>query len=746
MAQPMKGQSRFANLVVRIRGVARSVGGVTKTRAGPSARRRRELADLVRNDSLFDEQWYLRTYPDVAEAKVDPATHFVETGWREGRDPGPDFATSAYLKANPDVARAGLNPLVHYIEFGKFEGRDISPRRRQERPAIMPARGFAKPAPVFRGEIRESKRPAWVRSYRLTEDQENLIRIEEISVGLAGDSPSRRRVEGDFIELRRLSGFEDAAQPRPAEPVGDSPFALIDAWHAGGGVLRTRWQATDPVIVRGYQHQAGGDGRLLLVAESLSESPLDFIDAHLDGPYFPILFVFADPRNRVLGTSLMPFPSLCRGGLHYAELIAACVQDQGAPNPIAFGLERASALFEIRRTGNGLIRELAVEATGGPNTGPLFQPDFQRWLGQVAGVSVEPSAGAGTAGPSTAARLRSTGGRLVVAADMVPTIGAITSVATNGVNKGAAFAPLLVASTDSSKPALLVELPAGTPLSVGAPAPGYGLVWPRIEPGELAGAGAIRFVPGSALSDAELLAPAMVLSSQLEADDDAEVCWVICAADWDNDELSEALEAVAVQSFGGTTSIAFAGVATDDVHDLARRLFRGRVTGHRNLSDALSATRAAFVGHLGPAVILHDSRTTGHFVTLLRGSSAASVSCVILSAEKKGKTSHVAISDAGTIADAGPASHPVEARELALKAWRSCYPLRRPPRDLWLARAEEARNWMSADQPLREDAIHLCTTFVTASYCRQRPRDGRALASPPPAAEDNSIRAGMVFG
>jgi hypothetical protein len=44
-------------------------------------------------------------------------------GFREGRDPGPDFQTDFYLKANPDVRGDGVNPLAHYLRYGRHEGR-----------------------------------------------------------------------------------------------------------------------------------------------------------------------------------------------------------------------------------------------------------------------------------------------------------------------------------------------------------------------------------------------------------------------------------------------------------------------------------------------------------------------------------------------------------------------------------------------------------------------------------------------
>ncbi len=71
----------------------------------------------------FDPQFYLNHNPDVANAAVDPMQHFIEYGWREGRDPCRHFSVRGYLQHNPDVEAAGVNPLLHFWEHGLSEGR-----------------------------------------------------------------------------------------------------------------------------------------------------------------------------------------------------------------------------------------------------------------------------------------------------------------------------------------------------------------------------------------------------------------------------------------------------------------------------------------------------------------------------------------------------------------------------------------------------------------------------------------------
>ncbi len=82
---------------------------------------------LQRALDLFDEDFYLKVYPDVAEADENPFAHYISKGWREGRNPSARFDTRDYLRRNPDVRAAGICPLKHYAEHGQAEGRKISP-------------------------------------------------------------------------------------------------------------------------------------------------------------------------------------------------------------------------------------------------------------------------------------------------------------------------------------------------------------------------------------------------------------------------------------------------------------------------------------------------------------------------------------------------------------------------------------------------------------------------------------------
>jgi GT2 family glycosyltransferase/SAM-dependent methyltransferase len=86
---------------------------------------------IIKKSGLFDPAYYLLNNPDVRQADIDPMSHFIEIGWKEGRNPSARFDTRYYLEMNPDVYQAGVNPLLHYLRYGQKEGRSINPAERK---------------------------------------------------------------------------------------------------------------------------------------------------------------------------------------------------------------------------------------------------------------------------------------------------------------------------------------------------------------------------------------------------------------------------------------------------------------------------------------------------------------------------------------------------------------------------------------------------------------------------------------
>ncbi|BBK39272.1 hypothetical protein STAQ_43500 [Allostella sp. ATCC 35155] len=116
--------------------------------------------------ALVDADWYRARYPDVAAAGIDPLTHYLRFGAREGRLPRPptpaalvdaDLLDPAwYLARYPDVAASGQDPVQHYRYFGAAEGRDPCPEpvlRLAERSGLFDADWYRREHPGEAGPV-----------------------------------------------------------------------------------------------------------------------------------------------------------------------------------------------------------------------------------------------------------------------------------------------------------------------------------------------------------------------------------------------------------------------------------------------------------------------------------------------------------------------------------------------------------------------------------------------------------------
>ena len=87
-------------LTAPLRAVWRALPANLKSIDGWSASKRETYR------GVFDAAWYLADNPDVAASGMDPLTHYLDTGWREGRDPNPLFDVSWYLSQHPEIGYA----------------------------------------------------------------------------------------------------------------------------------------------------------------------------------------------------------------------------------------------------------------------------------------------------------------------------------------------------------------------------------------------------------------------------------------------------------------------------------------------------------------------------------------------------------------------------------------------------------------------------------------------------------------
>jgi glycosyltransferase involved in cell wall biosynthesis len=70
----------------------------------------------------FDKDFYLKKYPDIKEAKVNPLRHYFNYGLWENRWPNPNFDPAWYENQCPEIKETNLSPLAYYIKEGEKKG------------------------------------------------------------------------------------------------------------------------------------------------------------------------------------------------------------------------------------------------------------------------------------------------------------------------------------------------------------------------------------------------------------------------------------------------------------------------------------------------------------------------------------------------------------------------------------------------------------------------------------------------
>ena len=83
------------------------------------------IRQQILESGLFCERWYANEYQDVHQTLLSPQEHFIEYGYRLGRNPSGLFDSDWYKNFYFDVAEAGLLPLEHFLTWGRSEGRKI---------------------------------------------------------------------------------------------------------------------------------------------------------------------------------------------------------------------------------------------------------------------------------------------------------------------------------------------------------------------------------------------------------------------------------------------------------------------------------------------------------------------------------------------------------------------------------------------------------------------------------------------
>ncbi|WP_075216452.1 hypothetical protein [Mongoliimonas terrestris] len=431
-----------------------------------------QAAALVRSSPLFNADWYMTRHLDVARSDLQPDLHYVRHGGPEGRPPSLQFDPAFYRAQVPEAAEADVDPLIHFLLFGRATGARPHPLL-DAPPRLSPLHRDAYPivAPADPVEDADAVPPAAPPA-----DGDLWLTLSGAPLVPAGDAAALRGNAAAALAFWRLSGGTGTAplavgggdDPTPpdgalARAVTDlARLAVSDLWFADAGTLRIRRDGP-----------AGGGGQALAVHQWDAEGGrpvaahvtvrrdggFQIVDAKLPAPLHPVLLVGTDMAGQPVAV-LLPFPSLCRGGLHHVELVAGAL----AASPIDEIARRSLRLATARlgaKPGDRWIGRLAVDRRAALLSEPLLSAEMGRWLRQVFDLVSD----AAEAGADTSA------GTLLLPPDCVPTLDALT----------AREGPMLRSDTAPLGSFLVAEAITNTPVASVA-VPPLDAIWSALQP------------------------------------------------------------------------------------------------------------------------------------------------------------------------------------------------------------------------------------------------------------------------
>lgn len=97
------------NIVSRMLGYGSKMDGMTP--------QNNKDIDIINKSGLFDVDFYKKECIDVDFSCLDPIFHYITIGWKEGKNPNPNFNTASYANLSQKVLKDDENPFAHYIRY-----------------------------------------------------------------------------------------------------------------------------------------------------------------------------------------------------------------------------------------------------------------------------------------------------------------------------------------------------------------------------------------------------------------------------------------------------------------------------------------------------------------------------------------------------------------------------------------------------------------------------------------------------
>lgn len=390
------------------RSLVSRLAGLTRLLQSKQAGKRAAHLAMLQDTELFDPIWYLSKNADVRAEGLDPTAHYLAFGGPEGRAPSPLFDARAYLAHYPDVRAAGANPLIHYLEHGRLEGREIRTLAQSKRIAAATGRsptivsdqagkGRRRVEDVVANVAARLAGPALPWTARplefsvLTQSSIQSAAAPD-AVGIAGESArAAQTLLAMMTDTAALAAPTEAVLEAIRYDLCQGRITLADAWFDGPNRARLRFAvaAGHAAATLRIGQPPTGERAPVELGRVVVQTGVLVADIAMVSHLRPLLIEALDAADRVVDALLVPFPSLWRGGLHFAEALA---RDAAAgPLGAAATLSRMLLAQGGEKAAFGLSRIVFdIDSANGTETG--LARDLLNWLIRDLGIAVETKA------------------------------------------------------------------------------------------------------------------------------------------------------------------------------------------------------------------------------------------------------------------------------------------------------------------------------------------------------------------
>lgn len=452
-------------------------------------------------------------------------------------------------------------------------------------------------------------------------------------------------------------------------------FELADIWFADHETLRLRMlprrreEATFQII-RCYQRDpACENGVRQLTEQPAASETATFVDVKLANPYLPLLISVCGQGGELIELVILPFPSLCRGGSHYGELLATTGREKSSLGALQ---DISSKLLQSARSrqSGARVAELKIDLRHATGTERIFAPDLLFWLTNVLGLKLAVSHFPSTANetvrnyllaslgiePGNLTGVLADGGKaLRLPVDAIPSVQALMSDWT--LDGAVIESGFVLASIHDNMPKWLFRPPARLCAAARSMAPAA--LFPEFEPLDSSTSdtesieaktevSAIRFCRFGVIDEVSLVYPTMPTNAAKSIGSAAApkaaalpATTVLLNASSSADMAIACLEAVALQLGAQNLKVLVAGRPADGqfMEEHLKRLFQAAaqfVLAEESESDGAVLNRLAGMADselllmLTVPVLLHDRRSIAQLASLMVSAEVASASCVLI--------------------------------------------------------------------------------------------------------------------